>query len=192
MNHMVDNLVGPEPSNGIIPPQSTPPAPSLASARGNGVNETSYVIGSSTLTALNFVNQVRSWSPKVPSQEVPNPPLPSILNSPFAPRPEEESVLSRSPGTKQVTPTQLSVQLPKHSLDSTASSMSEPTQLSFINNGHPLLYASLNRKPLGNRQHHGTSKENYTFDSSSVLIDSSFPYNARAQATESTPPNGQG
>lgn len=104
MNQMVDNLVGPEPSNNTVLPPPTPPAPTLTSAQGDGANETSYGVGNSTLTALDFVNQVRSWSPKVQPPEAPNPTLPSIMNSPFAPRPEEEPLLTRSPATRRMTP----------------------------------------------------------------------------------------
>lgn len=73
MNRMVDDLVGPEPSNSAAPLPSTPPAQSLVSAHGDGPHETSYGVGHSTLTALDFVNQVRSWSPKGAVQDKPKP-----------------------------------------------------------------------------------------------------------------------
>ncbi|KAL8719017.1 MAG: hypothetical protein Q9225_003918 [Loekoesia sp. 1 TL-2023] len=195
MNQMVDNLVGPDPSNNTVPPPSTPPAPTLASAQGDGANETSYGVVNSTLTALDFVNQVRSWSPKVQPSEAPNPTLPSIMNSPFAPRPEEKPVLARSPATRRMTPThsphQSQQQFPKHSLDSTVSSMSDPTLPSSMA-PEPPLYPSLMNKVFGTRQHYGALMDDLNFDSSNVVTGSSFPYNARNHATQPTPPNGQG
>ncbi|KAL9006933.1 MAG: hypothetical protein Q9188_000309 [Gyalolechia gomerana] len=196
MNQMVDDLVGPERADETTsPPSCRPPASTLASALGNGAEETSYGVGHSTLTALDFVNRVRSWSPKSPIQEAPNPTLPSIMNSPFAPRPEEEPVLTRSPAGKRKTLThspQLSQQhIPKYSLDSTASSMSDPTPPSFIPQLHRL-HPSAKNKIAGKVQHYSTVPDNFNFDSSNVVVGSSFPYNARDRATQPTPPNGQG
>ncbi|KAL8830698.1 MAG: hypothetical protein Q9170_005626, partial [Blastenia crenularia] len=149
MNQMVDDLVGPEPSNNTAPLLSTPPAPTLPSALENGANETSYGVGNSTLIALDSVNRIRSWSPKTEPQGIPNPTLPSIMNSPFAPRPEEEPVLCRSPATKRVTPTHSPQQsqqgLPYATIEPASSSMLELTQSSSIVNArmHPLLRKQL-------------------------------------------------
>lgn len=196
MNQMVDDLVGPErDDNDASSPSGRPLASTLASVPGHLANETSYGIGHSTLTALDFVNRVRSWSPKSPPLEAPNPTLPSIMNSPFAPRPEEEPILTRSPASKRRTPThspQLSQQYsPKHSLESVISSMPDPTQPSSMperDRSHPLA----KNKIFGQLQQYGAVTDNFDFDSSNVLVGSSFPYTAQNRVTQSTPPNGQG
>ncbi|KAL8942095.1 MAG: hypothetical protein Q9216_001861 [Gyalolechia sp. 2 TL-2023] len=196
MNQMVDDLVGPNRVVEADPfPSHRPPTSTLASALENGANETSYGVGHSTLTALDFVNRVRSWSPKSPTQDAPNPTLPSIMNSPFAPRPEEEPVLTRSPAGKRKTPThspQLSQQhIPKYSLDSTVSSMSDPTLPSLtphLHRLHPSAKNQISRKP----QHQSANMGNFDFDSSNVVVGSSFPYDTRDRAIQPTPPNGQG
>ncbi|KAL8701445.1 MAG: hypothetical protein Q9201_004897 [Fulgogasparrea decipioides] len=196
MNQMVDNLVGPERSADAVHP-STPIAASRTSTRGaNGVNETSFGVGETTLTALNFVNQVRSWSPKGPAQEVLKLSLPSILNSPFAPQPDEKNVLTQPPAAMSNHSRQNSQQqrLPQCSLESIESSMSDPTQLSYVANG-PLLHPSLDNEVLGNRQHHAIlAADDFTFNSSNIITGSSFPYNntGRDHMTQPTPPNGQG
>ncbi|KAL9014248.1 MAG: hypothetical protein Q9173_001090 [Seirophora scorigena] len=189
MNQMVDDLVGPEPGPSLSPP-STPPAPTLASAQGDGPHETSYGAGSSTLTALDFVNQVRSWSPKAKKARL-NPPasLPSILKSPFAPRPEEKHALTGPPTALTLQQTQDGAlyqsqqQLPSYRIDSTGSSMSELTQQSFML--HPLLRNGV----LGKRQQYPTYADEFNFESSNIITGSSFPYNAPDQTM---PPNGQG
>ncbi|KAL8935816.1 MAG: hypothetical protein Q9211_004496 [Gyalolechia sp. 1 TL-2023] len=196
LNQMVDDLVGPERVDEAAPsPSSRPPTSTSVSAVGNGPNETSYGVGHSTLTALDFVNRVRSWSPQSPPQEAPNPTLPSIMNSPFALRPEEESVLTRSPAEKRKTPThspQLSQQhIPQYTLGSTVSSMSDPTQPSFMPQLHRL-HPSAKNKISGTIQHYNTVTDDFNFDSSNVLVGSSFPYNARDRTTQPTPSNGQG
>ncbi|KAL8736974.1 MAG: hypothetical protein Q9181_002142 [Wetmoreana brouardii] len=188
MNQMVDNLVGPERSADAVHP-STPIAATRSSARGaDGVNETSYGIGETTLSALNFVNQVRSWSPK--------PSLPSILNSPFAPQPDEESALTQPPVAMSNHSRQNSQQqrLPQCSLESTESSTSDPTQLSYVANGAHL-HPSLRTKVFGNRQYHAPlAADDFTFNSSNIVTGSSFPYNntGRDHMSQPTPPNGQG
>lgn len=194
---MVDDLVGPEPSISAGPLPSTPPAQSLASAHGDGLHETSYGVGHTTLTALDFVNQVRSWSPREEVQDKPKPSLPSILNSPFAPLPEEEPALTGLPTSNKrqhslsMSPTRSQQQLPNHSIESPAPTMSD-TQLSYATNGH-LLHPSLKNKVFGKRQHHASYAHDFNFDSSNIITGSSFPFNnGRNQASQPTPPNGQG
>lgn len=198
MNQMVDNLVGPGRGTSAASPPSSPPVPTLPSCQGDGPHETSYGVGNSMLTALDFVNQVRSWSPETKPKETPKPSLPSILNSPFAPRPEEEPTLTglstshkrqQSQQSQPMNITQLQ-QLPSHSVASTASTMSE-TQFSYVTNGH-LLHPSLKSKVFGKRQHHATFADDFNFDSSNIVTGSSFPYNARDHESQPTPPNGQG
>ncbi|KAL8693149.1 MAG: hypothetical protein Q9218_001969 [Villophora microphyllina] len=182
MNQMVDDLVDADPAH-----PSTFDAPGSSSVQGvNGANETSYAIGESTLTVLNRM------------ADVPKPPLPSILNSPFAPQPKEGSALSRSPASKCPTAdmqqrSQQQQPPPQSSLDSTSSSMSEPTQLSYLQKG-PYLNPSLRKKAFGIHQQHATGlTDDFNFDSSNIIAGSSFPYNSgRDQVTQPTPPNGQG
>ncbi|KAL8764194.1 MAG: hypothetical protein Q9184_000163 [Pyrenodesmia sp. 2 TL-2023] len=197
MNRMVDDLVGPQPSISAALLSSTPPGQDLASTHGDGLPGTSYGVGHSTLTALDFVNQVRSWSPKEEVQDQPKPSLPSILNSPFAPRPEEQSALTglrtshKRQHSQAMHPTQSQQQLPNHSIESQASSMSD-TQLSYTTNGH-LLHPSLKNKAFGKRQQHASHAYDFNFDSSNIITGSSFPFNnGRNQASQPTPPNGQG
>ncbi|KAL9601723.1 MAG: hypothetical protein Q9219_002334 [cf. Caloplaca sp. 3 TL-2023] len=194
MNQMVDDLVSPERSNESLPHPSTPPMSTFASIRADGGNETNYGVGISTLTALNQVNQARSWFTSTQTQDVPNPTLPSILNSPFAPRPEEESALTRSPANQSSmprhSPQQSQQRSPHATIESSISSMSDPTQLSFVAKGHQT--RSLKDKVFGKRQHFGASIDDCNFNSSNVVTGSSFPFNARDNATQWTPPNGQG
>ncbi|KAL8642073.1 MAG: hypothetical protein Q9228_001210 [Teloschistes exilis] len=95
MNQMVDDLVDHDLSNDPAP-RSTYAAPNGPAAPWmDGANETSYGVGDSTLTAMDIVNQIRSWSPKRQQapKAAPRPVLPSILNSPFAPQPDEKIAL---------------------------------------------------------------------------------------------------
>ncbi|KAI4289499.1 MAG: hypothetical protein L6R35_001234 [Caloplaca aegaea] len=193
MNPMVDNLVGPEPGSSVSPPPSTPPAPTVASAQGDGPHETSYGVGNSTLTALDFVNQVRSWSPKAKKSRR-NPPAsqPSILKFPFAPRPEENhgltepstSLMEQQSHENALSPSQQQ-QATIHCVESTGSSMSDPTQQSFML--HPLL----RNKESGKRLHHATYPDEFNFESSNIITGSSFPY-LPEHGDQTTPPNGQG
>ncbi|KAL8989632.1 MAG: hypothetical protein Q9177_001524 [Variospora cf. flavescens] len=194
MNQMVDNLVGPEPVSSVSPPPSTLPAPTVASAQGDGPHETSYGVGNSTLTALDFVNQVRSWSPKAKKSRR-NPPAsqPSILKSPFAPRPEEKhalaepstSLMEQQSHENALSPSQQQQQLTIHCVESTGSSMSDPTQQSFML--HPLLRNKVAEKRLD----HATYPDEFNFESSNIITGSSFPYLAE-HGDQTTPPNGQG
>ncbi|KAI4254068.1 MAG: hypothetical protein LQ352_003314 [Teloschistes flavicans] len=201
MNQMVDDLVDHDPSNDHAP-SSRPTAPNGSSARRvDGATNTSYGVGDSTLTALEIANQMRSWSPERQVPEAPRPILPSILNFPFAPRPDEKNALtqaisSQPPSQHNESDTQSQQQQmlpPQYSLDSTSSSMSEPTQLSYVAKGpHP--YQSLRSKPLANRKSHVPGlTDDFTFDSSNIIPGSSFPLNSgRDLMTQPTPPNGQG
>ncbi|KAI4194898.1 MAG: hypothetical protein LQ346_003589 [Caloplaca aetnensis] len=197
INRVVDDLVGPELSTNAALPPSTPPAQSLTSAHGDGLQETSYGVGNSTLTALDFVHQVRSWSPKREVPEKPKSSRRSTLNPPFVPRLEEGPALTGLPTShkrqhsQSMHPTQSQQQLPNHSVDSSASGISD-TQLSYLANGH-LLHPSLKNKVFGKRQHHASYADEFNFDSSNIITGSSFPYNnGRNQASQPTPPNGQG
>ncbi len=197
LKRMVDDLVGPELSMNAASPSSTPPAQSLTSAHGDGLRGTSYGVGNSTLTALDFVHHVRSWSPKREVQEKPKSSRRSILSPPFAPRLEEGPALTGLPTShkrlhsQSMHPTQSQQQLPHHSIDSSASSISD-TQLSYLANGH-LLHPSLKNKVFGKRRHQASYADEFNFDSSNIITGSSFPYNnGRNQASQPTPPNGQG
>ncbi|KAL9021053.1 MAG: hypothetical protein Q9185_001721 [Variospora sp. 1 TL-2023] len=193
MNQMVDNLVGPEPGSSVSPPPSTLPAPSVASAQGDGPHETSYGVGNSTLTALHFVNQVRSWSRKAKKSRLnPPAPLPSILKPPFTPQPEEKhaltgpstSLLEHQSHENALSPSQQQQQFTIHCVESTGSSMSDPTQQSFML--HPLL----RNKESGKRLHHATYPDEFNFESSNIITGSSLPYLVE-HGDQTTPPNGQ-
>ncbi|KAL8869012.1 MAG: hypothetical protein Q9174_004589, partial [Haloplaca sp. 1 TL-2023] len=145
MHQMVDDLAGSEGSNGRPHPASKPfalsgiPAKTLA-----GANDTSYPAGDSTisaLTAMDFVNQIRSRPSSRQAQEPLQPSNPRTGNPPSALRPAEESVLSASPKHSSGNPISLSDPI---------SSMSDPTQASYLPNVHP----SLRNRAAGNRHDH--------------------------------------
>ena len=185
MNQMVDDLVGPERSNGRSHPSPKHVAPSGTSAQTSaGANDTSYPAGESTiaaLTALDFGNQIRSRPSSRRAQEPLQPSIPSNRSSSFVPQPENECVLSGSPKQSSV---------PHVDLSSTISSMSDPTQASYMANVHP----SLRNRASGNRQDQGVvAGEPWPFDSSNILANSSYPGgSAREQSVQPTPLNGQG
>ncbi|KAL8634036.1 hypothetical protein Q9189_000282 [Teloschistes chrysophthalmus] len=209
MNQMVDDLVDQDLSNDPAPPSThaAPAGPAAAAAWMNGANETSYGVGESTLTTMDIVNQMR----QAPAA-APRPVLLSILNSPFAPQPDEKiALLTQATSTAGLseqqqqqhnhemnTPSQQQQQqmlLPPCTLDSTSSSsssMSEPTQLSYLAKGphqHPLQLWRNNR-----RANAATGlMDDFTFDSSNIIAGSSFPVQSgRDVGTQLTPPNGQG
>lgn len=216
MNQMVDDLVDHNLSIDPAPRSTYAPTNGPAAPWMDGANETSYGIGDSTLTVMDIVNRTRSWSPKrqqVP-KAAPRPVLPSILNSPIAPQPDEKIALltqATSTGIPEQPSQHNEMNTPAHSqqqqqmlpppytLDSTSSSssMSKPTQLSYLAKGphqHPLLSLGNNRT-LGNRRANAATglMDDFTFDSSNIIAGSSFPVNSgRDLGTQPTPRNGQG
>ncbi|KAL8971827.1 MAG: hypothetical protein Q9183_000854 [Haloplaca sp. 2 TL-2023] len=185
MNQMVDDLVGPERSNGSSHPSSKPTAPSGTSAPVSaGANDTSYPAGDSTitaLTALDFVNQIRSRPSSRRAQEPHQSSIPRFPSSPIIPQSANNRVLAGPPKQSPA---------PHVDLSSTVSSMSDPTQPFYMPNVHP----SLRNRVAGIRQDQGVAAgDPWPFDSSNILANSSYPGgSAREQSVQPTPPNGQG
>ena len=112
-------------------------------------NDTSYgLIGTST--ARDLVRDLRTSSPQNQYQSPPRPTLPSILNSPFAPQPGEESPHSRPSTAKRMTThskrnSENGFAIPRqpltYSVDSSVSAMQDPSGTTF--------------EPMQNRPHGG-------------------------------------
>lgn len=170
-------------------------------------NETSYgTIGS--ITAADLVREVRS--PFTPHAS-PRPRLPSIINSPFAPQPDEEGLTRpttakrHSPGHSkqssqygvigsfsQSNPQQNSaVPQPQpnghhHQVDSSMSSVGPPSSIGYSQ--------SLPRKGLTTHSPRisNINYEDSNFMSSNLLSGSPFDSVSRQGGLIPTPPNGQG
>jgi len=216
----VDNLVGSEtadndthregPHNEFadrIPP--TPPGYSFDdSPTKEAGNDTSYgVIG--TITARDLVRDLGSYSPQAQHQSTPRPTLPSILNSPFAPQPREETPHSR-PSTAKCMLThsprnsQNGFSMPKqyqptgYSVDSSISSIPDPSGATFqLPQNQPFGNFGVIARPSAVSKHHGSTAmfDDTAFHSSSVFHGSSWEgprLSGREGMAVQTPPNGQG
>ncbi|KAL9046779.1 MAG: hypothetical protein Q9214_000476 [Letrouitia sp. 1 TL-2023] len=179
-HQVVDNQVGPGKDN-CIEGKSTTVSPAqipMVQAETQDGNKSSFHVGHSTLTALDFVHQMRG-SPKLL--------LPNTYDSPFAPQNGEKASSTQPNTSKRPTqqssqhrfpPEQQSSAIPTHSPD-VGSSMPDPSSMEIP-------------QPRNNCGILHQGQPRY-FDSSfrsSKLSEGS--YTERPSAYLATPPSGQG
>lgn len=196
-------------------------APALEiSAGGKTANDTTYGFDT-TMDTSGFVRALQEFPAQKQPQGSPRPHLPSIYNSPFAPRAGEATPRSRPSTAKRMSPphsrqhSQNAMACPPqvvHSVETTYSSMPDPssfvsTQTPVLRNAHLFLqnapqawngefphYGAIG-EPVLRPNRNGGFIDDSEFRSSDVFVGSNWAYSGQS-ANEAlnlhTPPNGQG
>ena len=215
VHQRMDNLVEPEIADKMEDQIPTTPVQTSSKPVANATTTTdsTYNIGNSTLTAMDFVNRIRSQSPGGQAQGSPKPLPPSSYNTPFAPKAEEEAVFARPGSAKRIAPSD-SQQTSQHRLPSQqqqqqqqqqpdgpsvrsstiSSNMTDPSSVESVHRNEPRLFQGRGQAtygPIGgiafhHPQRHGINPPS-SFNSAELLDSSYF----RPSSYQPTPPSGQ-
>ncbi|KAL8710970.1 MAG: hypothetical protein Q9220_004569 [cf. Caloplaca sp. 1 TL-2023] len=153
---------------------------------GNGpTNETSYAVGDSTLTALKSIEEAQSRALLHRHSERVNAGTAQPDDNFVSTRPETSDQSTDQSQHDIASPSQQ--QMSTCAIQSTLSSMPDPTQLS------PVATRQQQQHPLQRkRKFLAAAMEGFSFDSSNIIVGSSMPFDNQNRPTSPTPPNGQG